>query len=381
MPRIYGRKQGSGGIVRYYADLRDIGFGQYALKPPGSNRATSDPVEAEILKGRLIEELTTGMQDLVPGSLRVAGDRLIEDNPRGNDEKWKTEIRRYVDRATAFFGTDRPLDSIRPKHVREWQHRLEREGYAAGTVLHHLHALSAVYGYARELELVPSGYNPVSDLYGKPSAQNGRATSKRAEFLEIDLAATVLEAAKNVQRVPRNGLIPFPYPLVGTFLLTGGRKAEVLGLMVKDVDFEVGTVSFRPNEWRPLKRGWSERTIPLWPQLREILLEYLDRMPPQGHLLFPSPRSLYHGREEMISDLRKMLKDVSRAAGLKKPPTAKVFRHTYATARLQTTDGGKQISLWTVAKELGHKTVARVEDTYGHPSHYRPRGEVVEYRL
>jgi len=36
--------------------------------------------------------------------------------------------------------------------------------------------------------------------------------------------------------------------------------------------------------------------------------------------------------------------------------------------------------LWTAAKELGHKNVSRVEDTYGHPNHFRPRGEVVEYR-
>ena len=62
-------------------------------------------------------------------------------------------------------------------------------------------------------------------------------------------------------------------------------------------------------------------------------------------------------------------------------PRLTKFRHTYATARLQTTDGGSQISLWTVAKELGHKSVARIEDTYGHASHYRPRGEVVEYRI
>ena len=74
-------------------------------------------------------------------------------------------------------------------------------------------------------------------------------------------------------------------------------------------------------------------------------------------------------------------RDVAAEAEISPVPTAKVFRHTYATARLQTTDGGKQISLWTVAKELGHKTVARVEDTYGHPSHFRPRGEVVEYRV
>ena len=82
----------------------------------------------------------------------------------------------------------------------------------------------------------------------------------------------------------------------------------------------------------------------------------------------------------MITDLRKPLKEISKEADLPIPRLTK-FRHTYATARLQTTDGGKQISLWTVAKELGHKTVARVEDTYGHPSHYRPRGEDVEFRV
>ena len=63
------------------------------------------------------------------------------------------------------------------------------------------------------------------------------------------------------------------------------------------------------------------------------------------------------------------------------PEGVTIFLHTYASARLQTTDGGKQLSLWIVAKELGHKNVSRVEDTYGHPSHYRPRGVVVEYRL
>lgn len=318
---------------------------------------------------------------MAPGSLRAAGEKLLEDNPKGNEKQWAVEMRRYLDRAEGFFGTDRPLDSIKAKHIREWQHSLEKEGYAPGTVLHHLHALSAVYGYARELELVPSGYNPVSDMYGKPSAQNGRTKSKKAEFMEINEAARFLEVARRVERVPRNGLIPFPYPLVGTFLLTGARKAEVLGLLVKDVGFEAETVSVKPNDWRPLKREWSERTIPLWPQLREILGEYLEMNPPKGALLFPSPRSLHQGREETIWDLRKMLRDISKEAGFSTAPTAKVFRHTYATARLQTTDGGKQISLWTVAKELGHKTVARVEDTYGHPSHFRPRGEVVEYRV
>ncbi len=73
------------------------------------------------------------------------------------------------------------------------------------------------------------------------------------------------------------------------------------------------------------------------------------------------------------------MREIAKLAELPEPRLTK-FRHTYATARLQTTDNGKPIALWTVAKELGHKNVARVEDTYGHPSHYRQRGEVVEYR-
>jgi len=382
MPRVYGRKQVSTGTVRYYADLRDIGFGQYALKPPGENKATEDPVQAQILMGRLIEDLSnTGVKRHTPGSLAAARAQLVEDNPGGVTEKWLNEVDRRLGRAGAFFGGERPLENVRAKDVREWTKDLQTKGLAAGTIRHHLHALSSVYRYAQELDLVPLGYNPVSGLYRKPSTSRDREESKKPDFLEIDTAARFLEAARKVERVPRNGLIPFTYALVGTFLLTGGRKSEVLGLLLEDIDFEAGLVRVRPNRWRPLKRGWSQRSIPLWPQLREILQGHLEHHPPKGDLLFPSPRGILRGKEEMIWDLRKLLKDVAAECGLQPIPTATVFRHTYATARLQTTDGGKQISLWTVAKELGHKTVARVEDTYGHPSHYRPRGEVVEYRV
>ena len=83
----------------------------------------------------------------------------------------------------------------------------------------------------------------------------------------------------------------------------------------------------------------------------------------------------------MLGGIRGSLKAALRGANIDKRVALHTLRHTYTAARLQTTDGGKQISLWTVAKELGHKNVSRVEDTYGHPSHYRPRGEAVEYRV
>ncbi len=60
---------------------------------------------------------------------------------------------------------------------------------------------------------------------------------------------------------------------------------------------------------------------------------------------------------------------------------SKQFRHTYATARLQTTDRGAPVAAWTVAKELGHTGTAMIEKTYGHLGEVRHRSDAVEYRV
>lgn len=88
------------------------------------------------------------------------------------------------------------------------QHTLTRGGYPAGTVLHHLNALSALYVYAQEME----EYDPVSALCGELSANQGRTKSKKTKSLEIDEAARLLEAARTLERAKRNGLIPIPTP-------------------------------------------------------------------------------------------------------------------------------------------------------------------------
>ena len=132
--------------------------------------------------------------------------------------------------------------------------------------------------------------NPVSvlkDLEEKPTIERGEAV-----YLEIDEGARLLKAAGTLDAKPHSRAIPYFHPVLATFLLTGGRASEVFGLIVDDIDFDKGTIRFRPNPWRPkLKRKRHQRDVTLWPQLRRVLAGYLEAHDRQsGDLLFPSPR-------------------------------------------------------------------------------------------
>jgi len=261
-----------------------------------------------------------------------------------------------------------------------------------GNVRHYLNALSGVFRRAGSEGFVPPGFNPVGALLEKPV---GRPAEAR--WLEPHEASLLLETARRYI-APKEGT-PFALALVGFFLLTGCRETEAYGVELDDVSFDRSTITIRPNRWRRLKTRGSQRVIPMWPQLAEILRDYL-RGPhrPTGDLLFPST---VHGREAMLTDCRKLLTHLAERAGLARPLLddegrplrkggwpifdtplrTKVFRHTYCAARLQTLDGGAPVSPFTVARELGHGSTAMVTKVYGHLGTVRHRAAVVEYRV
>jgi integrase len=255
-------------------------------------------------------------------------------------------------------------------------------------VRYYLNALSHLYRWARSEGYVSQGYSPVSDLTEKP-----RIDEPEKIWLEVPEAALLLEASKMYRPGKDYAAITFAYPLIATLLLTGGRRSEVLGLEVGDVSFDRKTITFRPNEWRRLKTKKSHRTIRLWPQLEEILRAYTFRASaPPGRLLFPSPSSRVAG-EARLYDIRALIDAVTTHAGElylmegtqrrraeQGDIRTKTFRHTYASARLQTLDEGRPVSVYTVSKELGHSDTAMIERVYGHLGEIRHRADVVEYR-
>lgn len=403
--RIYWRERG--GERRAYGDFRDfadVGGRREPLKPEGAKQATSDPDIAQALAAARVEELERQRRDRTLLGVerraqigKYAEHHLLEKARSGRfSERWLQQTEQKLRVAIRFFGPTRDLHSIQVDHVKEYWKALQQlpgrggRTISEGTQRHYLNVLSNLFTRAASEKYVPAGHNPVAALLDKPTARR-----EEAAWLEPHEAALLLEAARLYR--PATGVVtqghggaisakanPHLYPILATFLLTGGRKSEVLGLEVEDVSFRRKTITFRPNAHRTLKTRTSHRSIPLWPQLEEILRAYMREAEAAGglgQLLFPSARSPA-GKELMVRDLRKALDQVAVRAGWAKGEIrTKAFRHTYCAARLQTLDRGFPVSAWTVARELGHGGTSMVERVYGHLGEIRHRAEELAYRV
>ena len=82
----------------------------------------------------------------------------------------------------------------------------------------------------------------------------------------------------------------------------------------------------------------------------------------------------------MLTKIRSALDRVEKRGEIDKHLTPLTFRHTYAATRIQTVDGEKPVALFTVAREMGHRGLDRIEDTYGHLQRRRSRLPEVRYR-
>lgn len=391
--RVYWRSGRAWGDFRDHADC---GGRLEALTAPGERLATRDPDVAQALAAARLRELDAmrhgrALHGRAQGTALAAyaAEHLVKKAKAAKVTRdWLTMAELFLQRAVDFFGSDRDLESITVEDVQGWVTHLSTTRYvprkakpdakgrslSSGTVRHALNALSNLYRRAQSEGKVPPGFSPVAAMMEKPSG-----VKREAKWLEVPDAALLLEAARTLPADPSRGdalTAETAHAIIGTFLLTGGRSAEVLGLEVDDISFDRQTVTFRPNEWRRLKTLTSARVVPLWPQLAEILRPFAGH---GGDLLFPS---YITGKESMLTDWRGTLDRVAMRAGWKDGEIrSKMFRHTYCSARLQTLDGGAPVSPFTVSRELGHGSGAMVEQVYSHLGTMRHRTEVVEYRV
>ncbi len=415
--KMYWRNQGSG--HRAYGDFREYakwGGKREPLVWPGEIKATTDEVRAHELFARRLQELRdacdAGMAvakvaTRPPFHLAVANYLSAkEDEPI--TAGWVLAHAGFLGKAVTFFGAETKLGAVTVEDVMEFMEWLRRQrtpqgnSYSEQSIRHHLYALSALYRKAQRKGWVPRGVNPVGLLERHERPKVGRS---KTAFLEVPDASRLVWAAATYPAKPHEPEMHLALPLVATFLLTGGRQKEVAGLAVSDVRFDTESVIFRPHPWHKggrLKSEGAERTVPLWPQLREVLEQYLEsyRHDLPGEVLFPSPRL---GGDRPLTDFRDLLDRVAVRAGLLTPlldpgtgkqrrtasgrpmwagtrVRTRIFRQTYCAARLQTLDRGQPVSLYTVSRELGHESEDMVRRVYARLGKVRHRVEAPEFR-
>jgi integrase len=442
MPRKRGQRvyQKNGRWYGDFRDYKDVGGGQEALIPASATRATDDHDQAIMLANARLAELKA----LRNGDLKKAADARRKREPthvkvasRAVPIPQGTPFRVYAERfITQLEANGADVNELaKQAHQLEmaccfftWVHAQENRAImqlpeailtaesselldlpeitlevitkpmvalyreylslalvgrgggkpAASTVRHYLYALSGFFRAAAEAGLID--LNPVQGIK-KPQVRH-----KPAMYLNPPDAALFLEAAR-LHQPKKRPAIEFAHALVGTLLLTGMRFREVAGVRVADVSLREGTIRVADNEWRSLKNAGSMRTVRIWPQLHEILNEYLKGPhAPRGDLLFPSHpnrRRMRKGRvvEQMMRDPRTVVRAIAQLANMLEFDV-RTFRHTYISMRLQTVDEiGKPLSIWEVCKEVGHSSTQMIEKTYGHLLSVKQRKSVVEYRL
>jgi integrase len=399
-----------GGVTRYYADFRGTELasvldreageasGKIALKAEGENVATSDRGVADALYADKLKELWERKRTKVSvGRWKgtelgpYAAEHLVKKAKAGKVvDRWLQSVEKHLQEAVGFFEAETDLAAIGTAEVGAYAEHLATVTNGRGGKLttasqrKYLNSLSNLFRRALSEGIVT--LNPVAALMDKPVA-----VQREAHWLEVHDASLFLEATKRYKPTSDAPTIPAAmlHAIVATFLLTGGRKSEVLGLTVGDVSMERGKVTFRTHEHRRLKTDTSKRSVPLWPQLREILVPYMASMKDKSPkaLLFPSPRGA-----GMLVDVRKALDAVGELAGWDEGEIrTKAFRHTYCAARLQNatrvlkpgTDEVQWIpvSRDEVAREMGHGGSTLVARVYGHVGDKKVRGEVPEYRV
>ena len=371
-----------GATPRAWADFRNLGAEREPLVARGDRFATSDPELAEAICAERVRELkrrkllgeVADVRD--PQTLGEFAPFYLEQKAAEDiTTQWVRAIQMHMDAALEFFGKRTGLTQIKPSDVRAWikalKQRSEDEGgpLSPGSCRKYINSLSGLYSEAQNEEVVPPGFNPVAALKNKP-----RATQKEPKWLEHHTAAALLEAARTSEpKVDRNA-IPFGYEIVGTALLTGLRKSELLGLEVRDLDLDRRTIRVRPNQWRRLKSKNAHRTVPIPTQLVEILEPHVSG---RIGLAFPSPVT---GRR--IKDVRKLLDRYAARIGL---PEGRVrlhgLRHTFASSAIQLLDNGEPISMFTVSRWLGHGGESLTRRIYTHLGEIRHRSEELEYRI
>lgn len=228
--------------------------------------------------------------------------------------------------------------SVSPQIAVGFLSALKQERLAATSIARALSAMRGWFRFLARERLIET--NPLRDL----------ASARRAMRLPRTLTKHEISALLNLPVLPAaedrrdRAMLELLYA-------SGLRISELLGLTLSQMDLGLGSL-------RVFGKGSKERIVPMGQAAREALIDYVEHARPlllkgrSARAVFVSRRGTALTRQACW----KLLRQRARRAGITKPISPHMLRHSFATHLLE---GGADLR--AVQTMLGHANIATTQ--------------------
>ncbi len=265
----------------------------------------------------------------------------------------RTDLLRDKSRSVTDFlqFAAKPPGEVTPGDVQAWREDLERRGYKPATIYAAVSKVSSFYNWARKIEglaeLLP--VNPVNGARPKaPKPYQSESTQSLGDG-DLDALIAVVKAKADAGQIVGKR----DYALLLHFVLTGRRRAEVIGLRWGDLKTN-GTMLVTYH----VKGGTIETREVQSELVKASMIEYLEASGRLAGMADDTPIWTRHDRAGKPGGaltshaFAKNLKRYAAAAGLASFHLHQL-RHTWARQA-----GDESGSMGIVQEGLGHKSQA-----------------------
>ncbi|MBA4537291.1 site-specific tyrosine recombinase XerD [Bacillus aquiflavi] len=231
------------------------------------------------------------------------------------------------------------LTDVRRIQIIHFLSSLKDQGKSARTLARHVASIRSFHQFLLREKAVDQ--DPTVHL---DSPQLERTLPKVLSFKEVEM---LLEHPNNRDHfgIRNKAMLELLYA-------TGIRVSELIGLNIGDVHLTMGFV-------RCIGKGNKERIIPIGQTATESLQKYLQTGRPRLVSKKYRDEALFlnhHGRRLSRQGFWKILKGISKEAGIKKELTPHTLRHSFATHLLEN-----GADLRSVQELLGHADISTTQ--------------------
>jgi len=234
---------------------------------------------------------------------------------------------------------DQTWNNVGESNIRAYLDDLDERGYALTTKSRKIASAKSFFNFMKEEQIIEG--NPLSDVR---QPRTGQSLPKALSIEDVDRLLGASSDSDTNEDSRDLAMVELMYA-------AGLRVSELVGLNLRDVDLDAGTV-------RTIGKGSKERVIPIYDTAVESIAEYITYFRP-AHSRYQSEKALFlnrRGRRLTRQAYWLRLNKLATKVGISSKITPHMLRHSFATHLLH---GGA--SLRHLQELLGHSSIATTQ--------------------